>query len=163
MSNAYPKVGAIDYDALALAGDLYADHLCFNEDYEPADLVQRMATTIRILRAELESLQNGLKDPATVLVNMMRGHIANPHADTAKRNDELCTENEALRAALAVQTQSVANRDAQLLACRLKLSDAQAAMEGARRAPAYAYKSDPVLEIAYLKLDDAIASIKGGV
>ena len=68
-----------------------------------------------------------------------------------------------LRAALAVQTQSVANRDAQLLACRLKLSDAQAAMEGARRALAYAYKSDPVMEIAYLKLDAAIEASKGDV
>lgn len=39
----------------------------------------------------------GLKDPAVVLVNMMRGTIANPHADTAARCDALAEENALLR------------------------------------------------------------------
>lgn len=46
--------------------------------------------------AALEA-QESLKDPAAVLVNMMRGNIANPHADTAARCDALAAENDRLR------------------------------------------------------------------
>lgn len=34
------------------------------------------------------------------------------------------------------------------------------AMEDARRAMAYSYKFDPVMEIAYLKLDNSICAVK---
>ena len=55
----------------------------------------------------------------------------------------------------------IAKIEMQKLAADNKTSDMLKAMEDARRALAYAYKSDSVMEIAYLKLDAAIEASKG--
>lgn len=96
---------AINYDALLKRG---ARVNVNDYPHQTEIILAQMAAAIRALRAELGATHSGLKDPATVLVNMMRGHIANPHADTAKRNDELCAENDRLRAALAESEREVA-------------------------------------------------------
>lgn len=49
-------------------------------------------------------LMEMLKDPGIVRQNMMRGIIANPHADVCERNDRLSTENDQLRAQLEKPT-----------------------------------------------------------
>lgn len=53
-----------------------------------------------------------------------------------------------------------ASLEAKVARCIEEKSAMLKAMEDARRAMAYSYKFDPVMEIAYLKLDNSICAVK---